>query len=297
MTNLVKTIPGVEAGRWGVSDFFRDIFLPQTLPGAIFYGICFALVAWAIGRAVHLGVQRLLARDTHGALDRTTVRFLSQLARVLVYVFAFVSYAHVVPSLQQLGRAWLASVGVASVVVGLAAQSTLGNLIAGVSLVLYRPFKIGDQLQITAPTGLETGTVESINLGYTVLRTDDDRMLVMPNSLIAGQTSVNLSGTHPTSTVAFKLTFDADVDKARKILTDIAVQHPNSNGTADCKVTALTPGGVTLTLMTPVKDGRKLAPTNWDLMESAKREFDKAGIPFQRDDKLGYLRVPEPPKK
>ena len=71
-----------------------------------------------------------------------------------------------------MGSAWSASVGVASVVLGLAAQSTLGNLIAGISLLLYRPFEAGDRLQVTAPTGLETDVVESLNLGYTVLKTD-----------------------------------------------------------------------------------------------------------------------------
>ena len=97
------------------------------------------------------------------------------------------------PALHGLGTAWLTSAGVAAVVVGMAAQNTLGNLIAGVSLVLYRPFHLGDQLQVSAPSGLETGIVENISLGYTILRTGDERRLVIPNNLMASQTIVNLS--------------------------------------------------------------------------------------------------------
>lgn len=69
-----------------------------------------------------------------------------------------------------LGISLLTGVIVASVVIGLAAQNTLGNLIAGVSLLLYRQFQLGDVAQVTAPTGLETGTVERLTLGYTTLR-------------------------------------------------------------------------------------------------------------------------------
>ena len=166
---------------------------PKTFLGAILYGLVFLFFAWLFGRASHLAVQRLLAKDTHNHVDRTAVKFLAQLARFVVYIFAFISYAHLIPALAGLGTAWLASAGILSVIIGLAAQNTLGNLIAGISLLLYRPFNVGDHLQISAPTGLETGFVESINLGYTILKTDDNRRVVVPNSLMASQTHINLT--------------------------------------------------------------------------------------------------------
>jgi small-conductance mechanosensitive channel len=161
--------------------------------GAILYGLVFLFFAWLFGRASHLAVQRLLAKDTHSRVDRTAVKFLAQLARFVVYIFAFISYAHLVPALAGLGTAWLASAGILSVIIGLAAQNTLGNLIAGISLLLYRPFNVGDHLQVTAPTGVERGLVESINLGYTILKTYDNRRIVVPNSIMASQTHINLS--------------------------------------------------------------------------------------------------------
>jgi small-conductance mechanosensitive channel len=166
---------------------------PKSLSGAILYALVFLFLAWLFGRASHLAVQRLFAKDTHNRVDRTAVKFLAQLARFAVYIFAFISYAHLVPALAGLGTAWLASAGILSVIIGLAAQNTLGNLVAGISLLLYRPFNVGDHLQITAPTGLESGFVESINLGYTLLKTDDNRRVVVPNSLMASQTHINLT--------------------------------------------------------------------------------------------------------
>jgi small conductance mechanosensitive channel len=166
---------------------------PAEPLGALFYALVFALVAWLIGRALRLAVQRVLARDTHAYVDRTAVNFLAQLAQIGVWLFAFISYAHLVPVLASLGTAWLAGVSVISVVVGLAAQNTLGNLIAGISLLLYRPFKVGDRLLVTVPGGVETGVVESLNLGYTVLRTDNRRRIVVPNSVMASQTAINVT--------------------------------------------------------------------------------------------------------
>lgn len=166
---------------------------PKEPLGALLYAVVFALLAWLFGRALRLGVKRVLARDTHAYVDRMTVNFLAQLAQIGVWLFAFISYAHLVPALASLGTAWLTGVSVLSVVVGLAAQNTLGNLIAGISLLLYRPFKVGDRLQVTAPSGQEIGVVESLNLGYTVLRTEDWRRVVIPNSLMASQTTVNLT--------------------------------------------------------------------------------------------------------
>lgn len=139
---------------------------PSTLQGAALFAVVFVFFAWLFGRALRLAVQRVLAHDKHAHVDLMAVKFLAKLTRYCVYIFAFVAYAHFVPALSGLGSASLTSISVITVIVGLAAQNTLGNLVAGISLLLYRPFKLGDRLQVIAPTGLETGTVENLTLGY-----------------------------------------------------------------------------------------------------------------------------------
>jgi len=128
---------------------------PATFEGAVFYAIAFLILAWVVSEILHFTVKRALSRKWHVYIDRTRVTFLAQLARIGVYIVAFICYARLVPALSGLGNAGLASVGVLSIIAGLAAQNTLGNLIAGISLLLYRPFNIGDRLQVSAPTGLE----------------------------------------------------------------------------------------------------------------------------------------------
>jgi small conductance mechanosensitive channel len=171
----------------------ENLLNPGTLPGAIFYGLVFLVLALLAVRLVRLMVAQTLRRDHKHLIDRTVATFLTQLVQIVIYLLAFTLYAHLIPALRSLGTALLTGVSVASVVIGLAAQNTLGNLIAGISLLLYRPFQVGDRVQINAPTGLETGTVENLTLGYTILRTFDNRQIVVPNSAMANQVTINLN--------------------------------------------------------------------------------------------------------
>ena len=253
---------------------------PSTLQGAFLLAVVFALLAWAIGRALRLAVQRLLAHDKHAHVDLMAVRFLAKLARYCVYLFAFVAYAHLVPALADLGSASLTSISVITVIVGLAAQNTLGNLVAGISLLLYRPFKLGDRLQVVAPTGLEAGVVENLTLGYTLLRTDDNRRVVVPNSLMASQTAINLTTNDPrvVCSVPIGISCDADLDKARAILLDLGRLHPRATQVCGCPVTALNAAGVVLSLDLWCPDALTAIGLKCDLLEQAKRRFATEGI-------------------
>jgi uncharacterized protein with PQ loop repeat len=91
--------------------------------------------------------------------------FLQQVGVVAIWVVMLILYAHLIPVLRSLGTALLTGASIASVVIGLAAQSTLGNLVAGIAITLYRPFRLGERLQVTAPTGTEVGNVEMLSLG------------------------------------------------------------------------------------------------------------------------------------
>jgi small-conductance mechanosensitive channel len=173
----------------------RDLVDPSTVIGAVFYGVVFLSLAIVIARVLRTAVVRV-ERSTEGmSADRTATLFLTQLAQAAVYVMAAILYAHLVPVLHSLGTAMLAGASVASIVFGLAAQSTLGNLIAGVAMLLYRPFRVRDRLLMTLPGGVVPAEVKAVSLGYTFLQTDDHRQIVVPNSLMAGQVTVHVQQT------------------------------------------------------------------------------------------------------
>ena len=262
---------------WGLAD-------PGTFQGAALSAVGFIVVAWLLGRGLRLTVERLLAHDRNARVDLMAVRFLAKLARYCVYGFTFVAYAHYVPALSSLGAASLTSISLITVIVGLAAQNTLGNLVAGISLLLYRPFKLGDRLQVSAPTGLETGTVESLTLGYTLLRTDDNRRVVVPNSLMASQTAINLTTNDPrvVCSVVVSISYDADVDRARAILLELGAHHPKATEVCGCPLTQLGLTGVMLSLDLWCADALTAIGLRCDLLEQAKKRFAKEGIDLPR---------------
>jgi len=266
-----------------ISGGFSD---PATLQGAILYAIIFAFFAWLVGSALRLAVQRVLLHDKHDHVDKMAFKFIAKLVRYCVYVFAFVSYAHFVPALSGLGTASLTSISVITVIVGLAAQNTLGNLVAGISLLLYRPFRLGDRLQVTAPTGLETGIVESLTLGYTLLKTDDNRRVVVPNSLMASQTAINLTANDPRVICSVPVGFGSglDIDKARGILLDLAGKHVKAKEVCGCLLTQVTTSGVGLTLEVWCADAVTAITLRCDLLEQATKRFalEGIGIPMQQ---------------
>ncbi|MEO6004678.1 MAG: mechanosensitive ion channel family protein [Opitutus sp.] len=253
---------------------------PSTIEGALLYAFAFAAAAWLCGLMLRVAVERVLVRDKHDYFDRMAVKFIAKLLRYGVYVFAFVAYARAVPSLSGLSTASLTSISVITVVVGLAAQNTLGNLVAGISLLLYRPFKLGDRLQVMAPTGVETGTVENLTLGYTLLRTDDHRRVVVPNSLMASSTTINLTGddSRVVCSVPFSISYHADIDHAREILLSLAAKHPKANAVVGCPLTQLGSSAIVLTLDVWCSDALTAISLRCDLLEQATKRFAADGI-------------------
>jgi small-conductance mechanosensitive channel len=160
---------------------YSELLNPNTLSGSVVYALLFLGIASLGARIVRILANRSKKRLS----DITAVNYVAQLLQAGVFVLCFILYAHLVPALRSLGTALLAGVSVASIVIGLAAQSTLGNLVAGLSLLLYRPFQIGDRVQLNipnVPNSPVSGTIESLSLGYTILRDDEGRLVIVPNS-------------------------------------------------------------------------------------------------------------------
>src|SRR5580692_11692426 len=247
---------------------------PDTLLGAIVYLVLFAAVATLLSRGLRGAVHAAMTREGH--IDRTTVSFLQQITTAMIWIIMLILYAHLIPVLRSMGTALLAGASVASVVIGLAAQSTLGNLVAGVSITIYRPFRLGDTLQVTAPTGTEIGVVELISLGYTTLRAPAGHLIVVPNSVAASQVTINLN----TDTlfaawplvITIRLARTVDVEAAR----DLALKAANEKGDAKvlgCYLTKVEAEAVSLELRLVAKDAPHRDRLRSTLLVELSRRF------------------------
>ena len=179
------------------------------------------LVAWVL---IHRLVGNLLdwygqemARRTHSPLDEEVVPFARRLIIVLVAAVA------IIVLLSHFGvdvTALVTSLGIASLAIALAAQNTLSDWITGFVIILDRPFKIGDRIELLA---LDTwGDVQDIGLQSTRVRTRDNRMVVVPNSVIGKNLVVNHS--YPSTVYRVQthvnVGYGADIAYARQVMID-----------------------------------------------------------------------------
>lgn len=264
----------LKAGENDILSHFR----PDNLIGALFYLVVFALLALLVSRALRSGVRAAMTREGH--TDRTTIGFIQQLGTVVVWVVMIILYAHLIPVLRAMGTALLAGAGVASVVIGMAAQSTLGNLIAGIAITIYRPFRLGDTLQIVAPTGNEIGVVDGMSLGYTRLLTPDARLVVLPNSLAASQVTINLGHSFVPGqiVVAIRISREMDVEQARALAMAVATETLGEQNVISCLVTKLDRADATLELKARAPDPAKRESVRASLLVRLAHRFEDAKI-------------------
>jgi small-conductance mechanosensitive channel len=174
----------MQSSGYSLNHFLR----PTSMMGALILGAIFLCIALVLATIV----RRIARRTENHLTDVTALRFAAALVQVLIYVVGFIIYAHLIPELRALGTALLAGVSVISLIVGLAAQNTLGNLISGLSIVPYRSVSVGDTVQINTPKGSVTATIESLSLGYTLLRDSERAEIIVPNSVMSSSVVIRL---------------------------------------------------------------------------------------------------------
>lgn len=175
---------------------------------------------WASGWAsklVERGIAKLNRRHDG---DRTLQSFFSSVTRYVVVIVGLIAV------LQQIGvrtTSIIAVLGAASLAVGLALQGALSNVAAGVMLLLFRPYRVGDEIEI----GGRKGRVKSLDLFVTQLSTSDNIRITAPNSKVFGDFILNHTHFRTRRTkVAFRLALDDDLARGLEVLVDAALSDP-----------------------------------------------------------------------
>ncbi|MEM2212081.1 MAG: mechanosensitive ion channel family protein [Candidatus Nezhaarchaeales archaeon] len=217
---------------------------------------------------------------------KTTYIFLTRVVLLIIALLGVstVTFA-VFPQLGGLFSSLLITAGFISIVVGLAAQSSLSNLISGLLVSFTQPFRIGDAVMFKG----DFCFVEDIRLMYTVLRTWDNRRLIVPNSTLQSEIITNYTVEDPTMLVPVfvQVSYESDLKKAMDIMVDIARKHPDclpGENIPNVVVMEFQDSGVLLRLLSRAKDQPTAFQMARDLLYQIKLEFDKNGIeiPYPR---------------
>jgi small conductance mechanosensitive channel len=178
----------------------------------------------------------------------------------------------------------LAVIGAAGFVVAFALQETLGNLASGIMILIYRPFDVGDAVDVAGVSG----SVHSMNLVSTTIRTFDNKVVVVPNNKIWGDIITNITGsTQRRVDMTFGIGYEADVAQAQAVLERIVGEHPLvlKEPAPVIRVHELADSSVNFICRPWSKTGDYWT-VFWDVTRAVKEQFDQEGIsiPFPQQD-------------
>ncbi|OZS42286.1 small-conductance mechanosensitive channel MscS [Photobacterium sanguinicancri] len=241
-----------------------------------------ALLILFIGNLIVKGIANGVAKVLRKKkMDDAVVEFLHSLVRYLLFVIVLIA------ALGRLGvqtASVVAVIGAAGLAIGLALQGSLSNFAAGVLIVSFRPFKSGDYVEI----GGVAGSVESIQIFSTVLKTPDNKMVVVPNGSVIGSPITNYSR-HATRRIDYVIgvSYDADLKKTKEVLTRVVAAEPRvlKDPEPTVGVVALADSSVNFVVRPWVKT-EDYWGVYFDLLQAIKEELDKEniGIPYPQMD-------------
>jgi small-conductance mechanosensitive channel len=219
-SSFVENMSYFDRGLEQAFSWFSDNF--GTFLFILFVGLITVLTA----RNVNSLLERNFIKASNRLhMDPTSFRMFRHIVVALIYFMGIVFVIFSIPSLRNLSVALFTGAGIAGIVIGFAAQNTLSNIIAGLFLAIFQPFRVGDRLNIMN----EYGKVTDLNLRHTVIITWDNRRLIIPNSIISNEAIINWTIEDPAVIwpIDVGISYDADIDQARRIMIEEARKHPN----------------------------------------------------------------------
>lgn len=222
-------------------------------------------------------------------VDPTNFSFLKNSLTFVLYAAGLIAIFYITPSLKSFGKALFAGAGVLAAVIGFASQKAFSNIICGIFILIFRPFRVKDVIEVA---NSYRGVVEEITLRHTIIRNYENRRIIIPNSIIDDETIVNsnIIEEKVLKFVEFDISYESNADLAKQIISEEAKNHPLSidNRTENEKhsdapmillrIIALGDFSVKIRAYVWCKNHHEAFILTCDLYESVKKRFDKEGI-------------------
>ncbi|WP_440997793.1 mechanosensitive ion channel family protein [Arhodomonas sp. SL1] len=233
-----------------------------------------AIVIFYVGKWAAKGLKGLASRLMRRAkVDDTLVSFAANIIYALILAFVIIA------ALGQLGlqtASLIAILGAAGLAIGLALQGSLANFAAGVLMILFRPFRVGDYVEAAGISG----TVEEIEIFQTRLTTPDNKVIIVPNASITGGAIVNYSAKDTRRVdMVVGVHYETDLARARQLLMDILTADERVLKEPEPVVVVGDLGASSVDFwVRPWCRASDYWPLKWDLMETIKARLESEGI-------------------
>ena len=253
-------------------------------PGFVFKVLLFVLVLGAFWL-----LSRFVRKVTTRAVEAPHLGFSELLKRMIVSMASgVVMVMGLLVALSQLGiqvAPLLAGLGIAGFVLGFALQETLANFAAGVMILIYRPFDVGDMIDCA---GGVYGKVSHMNLVSTTVLTVDNQTKIVPNGKIWGDVITNLTAQkHRRIDLTFGIGYEDDIAKAEEVLWSVIKEHPKVLPDPEPMVRLNELGDSSVNfIVRPWATRDDYWDVHWDILREVKMRFDREGIsiPFPQTD-------------
>jgi len=280
-----------------ISQLFNIPILHSALQGLLVVSLASPLTR--ITTVILTTIEKRLIDKTETQVDDVIFDLLNRFAGVIIYVVA------IIIALDLVGinvMPFIAGAGILGIAIGFAAKDTLSNLIAGILLIIDRPFEVGDRIEVwTAPTGSATwGDVIDIGIRATKIKTTDNIVIIIPNNEIMKRDIINYTiiSTMIRVRINIGISYDADIAKAKQIILDTAdqINWIARDPKPRVVVRAFGESSVDLQLRVWIKDARKRIHTISEVTDQVKEAFDRhhIEIPYPKRDIVVTHRTAEP---
>lgn len=239
--------------------------------------------------------------------DKTGLAVSKYVISVGIYILGLIIIITLIPGLQTLAISALAGAGILAVVIGFASQAAFSNIISGIFIAIFKPFRVGDIVKFQT----FTGTVEDITLRHTIVRNFENKRFVVPNSVISNEIieNFNLEDEKVCSHVEIGISYNSDIDKAMKIMRKEINKHPKLIDNRTDKDKKEKKDKIPIRVMQLGDSSVLLRAWAWsanpgdafelktDMYKKIKQEFDKARIEIPFPHRTVYLRQDKPIRK
>ena len=263
----------------------------QLVEHASYYGLAVGILIGTVILAALVGrfFGSLIKRSTDEMKnDPTNYLFLRHLIIGVIYLVGMGVAVYTVPELRGLASSMLAGAGILAVAVGFASQHALSNVISGMFIVIFKPFRVNDRITVRDMGGV----IEDITLRHTVIRNFENRRIIIPNSLISDEILVNadFGDGKICKWIEVSISYESNIDLAKQIMRDETMAHPllidNRNEEQIAagepqvmvRVLALQDSGILLRAWAWTEGQADSFVLGCDLYESIKKRFDREGI-------------------
>lgn len=261
-----------------------EAYLPLIKENAIIYGVNFlkAFAIFIIGKFIVKIIANAIGRGmARSGSDEMLAKFVTNIAYALMLTFVTIA------AISQLGvqtASLVAILGAAGLAVGLALQGSLANFAAGVMTIIFRPYNVGDVVEVASMTG----QVEEVDIFTTTLRLPDKTKIIIPNGQALEGPIINYTEAgNRRMDLAVGISYDADIQQAREVILDAISksEYVLSTPVPSIGVSELADNSVNLTVRPWAKAENHPAAT-LELLEMIKVALDKAkiGIPYPQRD-------------